>query len=95
MSQPRREEPIMTIRTISARPGYVGAEIMNHGRYEMHIASFEALLTEYGSWSLPKLKAELQKLSDEQHGGGIDYSDLRSVLACLFIMGELSGMATN
>jgi hypothetical protein len=85
----------MTIRTLTARPSHVGAEIMNHGRYEMHIASFEALMAEYGSWSLAKFKAELQKLSDEQHGGTLDYSDLKSVLACLFVMGELSGMATN
>jgi hypothetical protein len=85
----------MTIRTLTAPLGHVGAEITNHGQYQMHIASFEALLVEYGSWDLRKFKAELQRLSDEQHGGGIDYSDLKSVLACLFIMGELSGMATN
>lgn len=85
----------MTIRTLTAPSNHVGAQIKNHGWYQMHIASFEALLAEYGSWDLRKLKAELQRLSDEQHGGGIDYSDLKSVLACLFIMGELSGVGTN
>lgn len=83
------------MNTRTARPNHVGAEIENHGRYEMHIASFEALLAEYGSWDLNRLKALLQKISDEEHGGEIDYSDLRSVLACLFIMGELTGQATN
>jgi hypothetical protein len=85
----------MTIRTITAPPAQVGAEIMNHGRYQMHIASFEALLAEYGSWDLKRLKAKIQKISDEEEGGGIDYSDLKSITACLFILGELSGMATN
>jgi hypothetical protein len=85
----------MTIKTRTAPPGHVGAEIMNHGQYQMHIASFETLLAEYGNWDLKRLKAKLQRTSDEEHGGGIDYSDLKSILACLFIMGELSGMATN
>lgn len=78
-----------------SKPGHLALYIAAHGQYETDTASFDALLAEYGTWSLPRLRAALQKLSDEQHGGGIDYSDLRSVTECLFIMAELSGMATN
>ena len=75
--------------------GHVRAEIPGRGQYQTDTASFDALLAEYGSWDVKRLKAKLQKRSDEQHGGGIDYSDLRSVTECLFIMAELSGLATN
>lgn len=76
-------------------PGHVALYIAAHGQYQTDTASFDALLTEYGHLPVDKLRATVQKLGDEQHGGGIDYSDLRSVTECLFIMAELSGMATN
>lgn len=77
------------------KTGHVSLQIAAHGAYETDIASFDGLLAEYGTWSLEKFRSEIQCLSDEEHGGGIDYSDLRSVTECLFIMAELSGMATN
>ena len=77
------------------KPGHVSIYIAAHGAYETSAASFDALMTEYAGTPLPRLRADIQKLSDEQHGGGIDYSDLRTVTECLFILAELSGMATN
>jgi hypothetical protein len=78
-----------------ARPGHVSLRITDHGAYQTDIASFDALWAEYGHLKLDELRAQIQKFSDEQHGGGIDYSDLRTLTECMFIMAELSGMATN
>jgi hypothetical protein len=76
-------------------PGHVALYISKHGQYRTDLASFDALMAEYADTPLPKLRADIQKLSDEHHGGNIDYSDLRTVTECLFILAELSGMATN
>lgn len=78
-----------------SKPGHVALYIPAHGQYETDTASFDALLTEYGTWTLPRLREAVQKLATEEHGMDIDYSDLRTVTECLFVMAELSGMATN
>jgi len=78
-----------------SKPGHLSLYIQAHGQYETDTASFDALMTAYGSWSLARLRVALQKLATEVHGMDTDYSDLRSVTECLFIMAELSGMATN
>ena len=78
-----------------SKPGHASLYIAAHGAYETSTASFDQLLADYGHLNVVKFKALVQKLSDEEHGGGIDYSDLTSVTECLFIMAELTGWATN
>lgn len=77
------------------KPGHVSLYIAAHGAYETSVRDFDTLMTEYSATPLPKLKQQLQRYSDEQHGGGIDYSDLTTVTECLFIWAELLGLATN
>jgi hypothetical protein len=78
-----------------SKPGHLALYIPAHGQYETDTASFDTLLAEYGTWSLPLLRGAIQKLATEEHGMNIDYSDLRTVTECLFVMAELSGLATN
>lgn len=78
-----------------SKPGHVSLYIAAHGAYETSIEALDGLMAEHAAKSLPKLRKEIQTFSDEEHGGGIDYSDLRTITECLFILAELHGLATN
>jgi hypothetical protein len=75
--------------------GHVRMYVTNHGQYQTSADRFDQLIAEYLPASVESLRAQLQKFSDEEFGGGIDYSDLTSVTECLMILGELRGFATN
>lgn len=81
--------------SMRSKPGHVALCIPRHGQFETDVTSFDGLIAEYGSWSLESLRAKIQKVSVEEFGSDIDYSDLRTVTECLFILVELTGLATN
>ncbi|MGW5130862.1 hypothetical protein [Streptomyces sp. NPDC004135] len=78
-----------------AQTDKVKLQIKGHGYYETDAHHFDELIAELLPTSVEELRAKLQRYSDEQHGGGIDYSDLETVTECLFVFGELYGYATN
>ncbi|AFU62049.1 hypothetical protein phiHau3_71 [Streptomyces phage phiHau3] len=79
--------------------GHVRLQIAAHGQYQTSVDSFDLLLSEFISGALPQsvdaLRAELQRVSDEEFGHGLDFSDLSTVTECLLIFAELRGLATN
>lgn len=77
------------------KPGHVALYIPVHGSYETTPQVLDMLMAEHLPDSVAGLRRKIQKFSDEEHGGGIDYSDLRSITECLFILAELHGHATN
>ncbi|MEU5403732.1 hypothetical protein ABZ348_31085 [Streptomyces sp. NPDC005963] len=74
---------------------HIRTYIPGRGQYQTSAERFDQLIAEYLPASPASLRAELQRLSDEEHGGHIDYSDLATVTECLLILGELRGFATN
>ncbi|MFE1842058.1 hypothetical protein [Streptomyces sp. NPDC059515] len=79
--------------------GHIRLQIAAHGQYQTSVDSFDLLLAEFISGTLPQsldgLRAELQRLSDEEFGFDIDFSDLSTVTECLLVFAELRGLATN
>ncbi|WJN62614.1 hypothetical protein [Streptomyces phage phiScoe1] len=76
-------------------PGHVRMYVTTHGQYQTSAERFDQLIAEYLPASVESLRAEVDRLGNEEHGLGIDYSDLTTVTECLLILGELRGFATN
>lgn len=75
--------------------GHVRMYVTSHGQYQTSAENFDKLIAEHLPASIESLRAELNRLANEEHGLGIDYSDLTTVTECLMILGELRGFATN
>ncbi|MEU9605441.1 hypothetical protein [Streptomyces sp. NPDC048057] len=69
--------------------------VTTHGQFQTSAEGFDRLIAQYLPASVESLRAQLQKFSDEEHGAGIDYSDLTTVTECLLVLAELRGFATN
>lgn len=88
----RTRTGIINTRT---KPGHVALYIPAHGSYETTPEALDELMAEHLPDSVAGLRRKIQKHSDEEMGQDIDYSDLKSITECLFILAELHGHATN
>lgn len=68
----------------------VSAIIEYHGYYQTTPENFDLAMQKYLPASIESLRALLNELN-ERNGNEIDYSDLKTITECLFVLSEYDG----
>jgi hypothetical protein len=79
-------------REDAKRRGLITMEVGGHGQFQTTAGSLDRLMAEYAGYDVAALRTEIKDLVGDRY---YEVSDITTRFACLMILAELKGLATN